>query len=178
MNQGDRLYQVRQTIAHVLARLDIGYVSYDHPPLGDCRRADELGLVRQGTRVKNLFLQDNAGKRHFLLVVPASCQVDLKALATAQQTTRLGLASSRRLALYLNLTPGCVSPLALAFDRDRQVELWIDQALWQSAKALQCHPGDNRQTWVIETVQLARFFSWSGHRLTLVNVTEINNHLR
>ncbi|MFM2477593.1 YbaK/EbsC family protein [Celerinatantimonas sp. MCCC 1A17872] len=172
MNQYDPFLEKRQCIADALARLNITYQCYEHPPLDNCHRADELALVRSGQRIKTLFLQDNPGKRHFLLVVPAHTQVNLKQLASDNQTKRLGFASARRLQKYLNLTPGSVSPLGLIFDKDQKVELWIEQNLWHDAKALQCHPGDNRQTWVIDKSDLERFFHWTEHLFTLVTLTE------
>ncbi|CAG9295714.1 YbaK/EbsC family protein [Celerinatantimonas diazotrophica] len=172
MNQYDPFLEKRQCIAGALATLNISYQCYQHPPLANCHQADELSLVREGTRIKTLFLQDNPGKRHFLLVVPGHIHVDLKQLAKNNLTKRLGFASARRLHKYLNLTPGSVSPLGVIFDKDQKVELWIEQNLWQDAKALQCHPGDNRQTWVIDKNDLERFFHWSDHEFKLVSLNE------
>lgn len=172
MNQYDPFLEKRQCIADALNSLKITYRCYRHPALKNCHQAAELSLVREGTSIKTLFLQDNPGKRHFLLVVPAHINVDLKLLAKNNQTKRLGFASSRRLHKYLNLTPGCVSPLALIFDKDQKVELWIEQNLWQDAKAFQCHPGDNRQTWVINKDDLQRFIHWNEHAFKLVSINE------
>lgn len=171
MSQDDPLIEKRQYIAQILDTLTIPYQVYQHPPLMDCHQADKLGLVRNGTRTKNLFLQDNPGKRHFILILRHDQEVDLKRLAKQQHTQRLGFASPRRLAKYLHATPGAVSPLELIFDIHHQVELWVDHKLWASSQALQCHPGDNRYTWVIAREDLKRLFNWTGHSLTLLSTS-------
>ena len=48
-------------------QLKLSAIKYQHPPLHTCQDADEINLNRAGVRIKNLFLRDNYGKRHFLL---------------------------------------------------------------------------------------------------------------
>lgn len=151
-----------EALAKQLATLGIDYLNYDHPPLHTCSDADELGLVREGTRLKNLFLRDNYGKRHFLFIIPADKQVDLKALSKAQGLSRLGFASKERLAKYLGVEQGCVSALALCNDSEQKVELWLDSEL-QSATRWQCHPLVNTKTWVVTLDNLNHFWQSTGH---------------
>lgn len=169
-DQDENIELKREQLAKALAGLEIDYQPYEHPPLMDCEEADRIGLIRSGARIKNLFLQDNVGKRHFLLICHSDQQVDLKALARQQQTKRLGFASARRLAHYLNTTQGSVSILGLFYDSEVQVELWMDQQLWNEADALQCHPLDNRRTWVIDKEGILRFIKATGHKLQFVNL--------
>ncbi|PCK29780.1 prolyl-tRNA synthetase associated domain-containing protein [Pseudoalteromonas piscicida] len=149
-------------LAKWLAELNINYLDYDHPPLHTCLDADKLALNRQGTRLKNLFLRDNYGKRHFLFIIPADKQVDLKALSKAQGVSRLGFASTERLAKYLGVEQGCVSALALCNDVNQHVELWLDSEL-QSAQLWQCHPFVNTKTWVLTLDDLNCFWRSTGH---------------
>ncbi|MFM2483060.1 YbaK/EbsC family protein [Celerinatantimonas sp. YJH-8] len=171
MNDSEPLIeQKRQQLAACLDTLQIKYQSYCHPPLMTCQEADRIGLIRSGSRIKNLFLQDNVGKRHFLLITYSETPIDLKMLAKEQQTKRLGFASERRLAHYLNATRGCVSILGLFYDQEQQVELWIDRQLWHETNGLQCHPLDNRQTWVISKPDLTRFIEYTRHSIQLVDL--------
>ncbi len=147
------------SLAALLRRLEIPYKIYKHPPLHDCREADRLELVRSGQRTKSLFLRDNYGKRHFLLITGAQASVDLKALSRQMKVSRLGFASEQRLERYLGVAPGHVSLLALVNDPDGEVTLWIDQALWQG-EGLQCHPLDNRQTWVLSRQGIERLLDY------------------
>ncbi|WP_339143938.1 prolyl-tRNA synthetase associated domain-containing protein [Pseudoalteromonas galatheae] len=149
-------------LAERLAQLDISYLNYEHPPLHTCLEADNLKLERKGTRLKNLFLRDNYGKRHFLFIIPADKQVDLKALSKSQGVSRLGFASTDRLAKYLGVEQGCVSALTLHNDSEQRVELWLDSEL-QSAHLWQCHPLVNTKTWVLTLEDLKRFWQVTGH---------------
>ena len=106
-------------LEHVFSDLNIQCEKISHPVLHTALEADRLLLERPGTRLKNLFLRDNYGKRHFLLITSPNKQVDLKALSKAQGLSRLGFASNERLAKYLGVKPGCVSMLALLNDKPR-----------------------------------------------------------
>ena len=150
-------------------QLKLGAIKYQHPPLHTCQDADEINLNRTGVRIKNLFLRDNYGKRHFLLLVPSDYQVDLKALSKQRQLSRLGFASSQRLAKYLGVKPGCVSALAVFNDTEQVVTVWIESSLWQ-AEQFQCHPFFNDQTWVLNKADLERFFEYTGHTPQVIDV--------
>lgn len=143
--------------------LDIHYDVVEHPPLYTSLAADQLMLDRPGTRLKNLFLRDNQGKRHFLVITAHDKQLDLKALAKQQGLSRLGFASNERLATYLNVAPGCVSMLALLNDKQNGVSLWLDQDIWLN-ELFQCHPFDNTYTWIIKKTDLETFFYHTGHQ--------------
>ncbi len=155
------------TLSKLFCELGIDCEKVTHPPLATALAADEIALHRPGVRLKNLFLRDNYGRRHILLITAHDAPVDLKGLSQAQQVSRLGFASDARLAKYLGVRPGCVSMLALLNDADNQVELWIDAAVWQSAAAqtlFHCHPFDNRQTWLMRKEDLLRLFAYWRHQ--------------
>ncbi|GAA4898583.1 prolyl-tRNA synthetase associated domain-containing protein [Ferrimonas pelagia] len=156
-------------IASLLDQLSIAYQAYQHPPLHNCQEADRLQLVRTGLRTKNLFLRDNYGKRHFLLITTPDKAVDLKALSKQMSLSRLGFASAERLERYLGVQPGHVSLLALINDPDQAVTLWIDQALW-CGESLQCHPLDNTQTWVIAPQDIETLLAHWQRALTLLTL--------
>ncbi|BBN80630.1 hypothetical protein PA25_06150 [Pseudoalteromonas sp. A25] len=156
-------------LENVLTKLNIEALQYEHPPLHTCDEADKLQLERAGTRIKNLFLRDNYGRRHVLLLLRAQLKVDLKALSQQQGLSRLGFASNDRLAKYLNIKPGCVSALALLNDTEHQVELWVDRGLW-CAQQWQCHPLDNSKTWVLSKPQLQTFWQYTGHTPEVIEI--------
>ncbi|WP_244951733.1 prolyl-tRNA synthetase associated domain-containing protein [Pseudoalteromonas luteoviolacea] len=156
-------------VAQSLAALEITYLSYEHPPLANCDVAKSIGLERKGVGLKNLFLRDNYGKRHFLVITLAEKQLDLKTLSKQQGVSRLGFCSTERLAKYLKVKPGCVSALAINNDESQQVELWLDKEL-EGATLWQCHPFENDKTWVIKLSDLQRFWSHTGHRPSWVSL--------
>lgn len=146
-----------------LTHLNIDYEVIDHPPLHGSLDADALLVERPGTRLKNLFLRDNEGKNHFLVITAHDKQLDLKALAKYQGLSRLGFASNERLARYLKVAPGCVSMLALMNDKQNNVTVWLDQDIW-FGDLFHCHPFENTQTWIMAKSGLERFFVSTGHQ--------------
>ena len=147
----------------------IPFKAYQHPPLDNCSDADKLAIERSGTRLKNLFLRDNYGRRHFLLLTAHDAIVDLKALTQQLAVSRLGFASSERLNKYLGIKPGSVSLLSLMNDRNKSVELLIDRKVWEQ-NHLQCHPLVNTETLILDQIAIKQFLSFTGHNLSLVDV--------
>lgn len=146
------------------------YQKFIHEPLANCARADELGLNRPGVRLKNLFLRDNYGREHFLLITQPNKLVDIKALSKNLNKSRLGFASDARLATYLAVKPGCVSLLALTNDSMAHVQVLLDQEIWQSNQVLQCHPMRNDQTWLVSIADLKRMMEITGHHYQVIFV--------
>lgn len=157
-------------LSALFQHLNIDCEKLTHPPLATALAADEIGLLRQGVRLKNLFLRDNYGRRHILLITAHNAQVDLKALSNQQQLSRLGFASNERLARYLKVRGGCVSMLALVNDEQNQVELWVDETVWQQGELFHCHPFDNCHTWLMSKAQLQQVFNHTKHTLNLICV--------
>ncbi|MBO1518632.1 prolyl-tRNA synthetase associated domain-containing protein [Oceanisphaera pacifica] len=144
----------------------------EHPPLFNCDEADRLLLERPGTRLKNLFLRDNYGRRHALLLTKPDKQVDLKALSSQLGWSRIGFASAERLDKYLGVAPGHVSVLALINDANAQaVELWLDNDL-SEGDDFHCHPLRNTATVLLSKVDLARFAEHTGHTPQWIDVPE------
>jgi len=153
----------KEKLAQLLAQLGINYDVIEHPALHTSLDADAFMVERPGTRLKNLFLRDNEGKKHFLVITAHDKQLDLKTLSKQQGLSRLGFASSERLARYLKVAPGCVSMLALANDKQSNVTLWLDQDIWFN-ELFHCHPFENTQTWLLTKNDLNTFFEHTGHQ--------------
>lgn len=148
----------------------IAYERCDHPAVFTVEESKRLVPKLPATPTKNLFLRDQKGARHFLVVVGHDTQVDLKALAPVLRATKLSLGSPERLMAHLGIEPGSVSLLALVNDSDRRVEVFMDRELWQGAAALQAHPLVNTATLVISRDGIERFLRATGHELRLVSV--------
>lgn len=141
----------------------ITFEHFDHIAVFTCNEAEKL-VPMPGMPTKNLFLRDEKGKRHFLVVVPHDKQADLRALEPLLNTRRVGFASPERLQKYLGVEPGSVTILGLVNDTERGVEVFIDEEVWK-ADALQCHPLVNTATLVIPKEGIERFLSVTGHEI-------------
>lgn len=145
------------------------YQRFDHPPVMTCAAAREALPDIPGTPTKNLFLRDDKGQRHFLLVAGDDKQVDLKTVGAVVGIRRLGFASPRRLQTYLGLEPGAVTLLGLINDTKHQVELLIDRDLTR-AQAIHCHPLVNTSTLVIPWEDVLKFLALMEHDFELVDL--------
>ncbi len=161
----------RQRLDNLLNELSIHCLKFQHPALETSLDADKYLLERPGTRLKNLFLRDNYGRRHFLVITAYNKSIDLKCLAKEHAISRLGFASDERLKTYLNVQPGCVSMLALMNDFENKVELWIDETLWQS-EAFHCHPLINTETYVVQKHDLEVFLNHTQHQPIIMHLPE------
>ena len=158
-----------QSLVIFFEQNQLSFHSFNHPPVYTCEQVRKLNLNIPGVELKNLFLRDRKGARHFLLAVPAEKNVDLKALGRSLDIPGLGLASAERLKKYLGLEPGAVTLLAVFNDHESKIEVLIDRDI-QKAGAFQCHPLVNTSTWVVGRADLERFFELTGHKPAVVDV--------
>ena len=156
-------------IYQFFAHHNIEYERHDHAAVFTVEEAKRLVPPLQGAKTKNLFLRDKKGRRHVLVVVGHDKSVDLKALSTLLDSSRMSLASPERLKKYLGITPGAVSIFAVANDAGNEVEVVWDRDLWK-ADAFQCHPLVNTSTLIISKDHLERFLGVTEHAVRLLNV--------
>ncbi|HDO1311188.1 prolyl-tRNA synthetase associated domain-containing protein [Aeromonas veronii] len=156
-------------IYSLLDQLAIPYQRIDHPPVFTCEEASKLLPDLPAAKTKNLFLRDPKSKRLFLVVTPEESRVDLKALATALGVKRLSFGSPERLDAVLGLTPGSVTLLAMVRDREKAVELVVDEAIWQ-AEQVQCHPLVNTATLIIRLDDVRRLLAHLGREATVMRL--------
>jgi len=160
-----------ETFFNFLEANQIAYSRHDHPAVYTVEEADRLVPELAAAKTKNLFLRDDKGRRHFLVVVPGHKQVNLKTLKNRMGIKRISFGSPQRLQKHLGIEPGAVSILALYNDKALAVELFMDQELWVS-ESFQCHPLVNTATLEITRENLTRFLEVTGHEMKLIDVPE------
>ncbi len=156
-------------ICQFLAEHAIEYERHDHPPVFTCEEANRLVPPLPAAKTKNLFVRDRKGRQHFLVVVGYEKVVDLKALSSLLGVSKLSLASPERLRRYLGVDPGSVTILGVVNDPDKEVEIIMDEGLWDS-KAFRCHPLVNTSTLVISRESLKRFLNTTRHKPRILNI--------
>jgi Ala-tRNA(Pro) deacylase len=160
------------TIMHLYEFLQsnqIGFQRYDHPAVYTCEEAALLVPDLPGIATKNLFVIDKKNQKLFLLVVPDTKSIDLKALSHMIDCRRLSMGSAEDLRSYLGVEPGSVSVLSLFCDQAAKVNLVVDEQIWLS-EAVQCHPLVNTSTLVLGKQELKRFLAATGHVPQILNV--------
>ena len=106
MSQPEEVYRV-------LDALGIEYERLEHPPVFTATMPPSTGARYPATPVKNLFLRNKKGDRHYLVILEIAKAADLRQLVKAIGDDRLSFGSPERLMAQLGLTPGSVSPFGL-----------------------------------------------------------------
>ena len=145
-----------------LEALGIPFDRYDHPPVftGDDAAVHWARIPARG--MKNLFLRNKKGNRHYLVILPIEKEADLHRLVKVIGDDRLSFASPERLADHLGLTPGSVSPFGLLNNPSHSVQVVVDAEL-RGTGLLIFHPNLNSHSVTISGDDLARFLSSTGH---------------
>ena len=104
---------IQKAVTDALDSLDIDYEITEHPPVYTIDEMKNLGITHKGDVVKNLFLRDAKGKRHFLVVLDKDKRADLKALQEAAKIMTNETEEFQRL-LKAGLDEGMSYPAARA----------------------------------------------------------------
>jgi Ala-tRNA(Pro) deacylase len=152
-----------------LAELGIAFERHEHPPVATVDEAKQYWTGIDATHCKNLFLRNQKGNHHYLVVLVHSKKADLRAVADQIGDGKLSFASPERLMTHLGLTPGSVSPFGLMNDRDHAVRVVLDRDL-TSATRLSFHPNINTATYVVSAGDFARFLEACGNAVQHVSL--------
>ncbi len=144
-----------------LTELGIETRTFAHQPVFTVEEAKALRGALPGGHIKNLFLR---GKREemWLVVVEEDKRVDLRALGEALGAGKLSFGSAERLMRHLGVLPGAVTPFAIVNDREKRVQVILDQDL-PGFDLVNCHPLTNDRTTTLKSVDLLRFLEEEGH---------------
>ncbi len=153
-----------------LRALGIPFTTHHHPPVftGD-DAAQHWGQI-PATQVKNLFLRNKKGDRHYLVILRVDKQADLRQLVKVVADDRLSFGSPERLMTYLGVAPGSVSPFGLINDAAHVVRVIVDADL-RAAERLIFHPNDNRASVTIGVEDFSRFLAAMGNSVRYVGLT-------
>jgi Ala-tRNA(Pro) deacylase len=152
-----------------LSSLGIAFARYEHEPAATVQEAEEHWAAIDAMHFKNLFVRNQKGTRHYLLIVRHSKRADLRAIADQIGDGKLSFGSPERLMTHLGVTPGSVSPFGLINDGDHSVRVVIDRDL-KSADRVSFHPNINTVTLTVARVDFERFLAGCGNPVQYVAV--------
>ncbi|HTK30088.1 MAG TPA: prolyl-tRNA synthetase associated domain-containing protein [Vicinamibacterales bacterium] len=156
-------------VVRYLDALGIACERYEHPPVATVEAAQEHWAQIDATHCKNLFLRNQKGDRHYLIVLVDDKRADLRRIADQIGDGRLSFASPERLMARLGVTPGSVSPFGLIHDSERHVQVVVDHDLRDAAR-LTFHPNINTVTYVISGADFATFLGACGNTVRYLTV--------
>ena len=158
-----------QPVLARLAQLDIPFDRHEHPPIATGDEGLEHWAGIEAVHCKNLFLRNQKGTRHYLVILPVTKRADLRLVAEQVGDGKLSFASAERLMSYLGVTPGSVSPFGLIHDKDHHVRVFLDREL-RSAVKISFHPNINTRTLVLSFADFEKYLAASWNVVRFVDV--------
>lgn len=159
----------RKQVLEVLGDLDIDYEMIEHPPVPTIEEAMKYWDQVDATHCKNLFFRNHKGNRHYLVILRADRQLNIKDLEQRLRQGKISFASPKRMEKYLDLQGGSVSLFGIMNDRDNHVHLFLDAAL-EGAKHISFHPNDNTASLIISNPSFHKFLQWSGNSYEFIQL--------
>ncbi len=162
----------KQEVRAFLDEKGIQYEWVEHKAVFTIAEMEELGLESMDEIAKNLFLRDQKGKRHFLVVIKGEKQANLKELGELLGVGKLSFASEERLEKYMGLKKGSVSPLGILNDTDCAVEVFFDSDFVNMEK-IGVHPNENTASVYLSAKDLLEIIREHGNKLEIVNFASV-----
>lgn len=158
----------KQEIKAFLEEKNIPFSWVEHKAVYTIEEMEELGLESMDEIAKNLFLRDQKGKRHFLVVIKGNKQANLKELGEKLGVGKLSFASEERLEKYMGLKKGAVTPLGVLNDENCAVEVFFDEDFLKLEK-IGVHPNENTASVYLSPDDLLRVVREHGNPLEIVS---------
>jgi Ala-tRNA(Pro) deacylase len=152
----------QKELFELFEKLDIGFEYHEHPPVATVEDALIHWKDFNSGRCKNIFFRNHKGDRHYLVILEHLAKLDIKDLEKRLRQGKLTFASDNRLKQYLGLEPGSVSPFGLINDKEKHVQLFIDEKL-KDCERLAFHPNVNTASLVISNSDFLRFLAFTGN---------------
>lgn len=165
MDVTDPAPQVYSTLDAMGIRYDV----FTHPPVFTGEEAERHWAPIPGAKVKNLFLRNKKGDRHYLVILEITKKADLRELVRIVGDDRLSFGSPERLLAHLGVTPGSVSPFGLIHDVRHSVRVIVDEDL-RTVDRLIFHPNINTASVSIAATDFERFLASTGNVVRWVRV--------
>lgn len=169
----------KEIVYNYLQEHGIQYEEYNHPEGKTIEEAQRWWRQDGSIHCKNIFLRNHKGNQHYLVCFDCHHDLDIHDLeqrlkarlqASGQPAPgKLSFASPERMARYLGLEPGSVSPFGLINDADNHVILFLDKHL-QEAPSLSFHPNDCTGTVVITNEMFAKYLQSVGNTYEYMDV--------
>ncbi|MDR1864543.1 MAG: prolyl-tRNA synthetase associated domain-containing protein [Bacteroidales bacterium] len=158
-------------VYRVLDELSIPFDYYPHPPAPTIREAQLYRQDMEAACCKNLFFRNHKGNRHYLVILEGTRTLDVHDLEKRLKQGKISFASEQRMAKYLGVQPGSVSPFGLINDAGRHVHVFFDHQLQQATK-MSFHPNDNRVSLVLRSADFWRYMEWTGNSYEFIRPSD------
>jgi Ala-tRNA(Pro) deacylase len=151
-----------EALLTLLNTLGIPFTRFDHPAVFTCEESDKLCQPMPGAHTKQLLLRSKKRDKHVLAIVMHDKRVDTRALAKEYGVQSFSFASPELLMELLGVEPGSVTPFGLMFDKNRTVEVIVDEDAW-NVGTFRFHPLVNTATLTVDQAGFQAFLAHTGH---------------
>lgn len=139
-----------------LEKLGITYELLEHKAVYTVEEA--MGELPGRTEIKNLFIQDDKGKRQYLVIMPGLKKLDLKQLAVDLGEKKVRFCSPEKVEAMLGVKPGSVSIFCCLNQNSHHVKVIFDEALLNEPD-LGFHPIVNTATVFVPTESIHKILA-------------------
>ncbi len=133
----------KQASLDFLTKLDITYELVEHKAVYTIEEA--MTELPGRTEIKNLFIQDDKGKRQYLVIMPGLKKLDLKTLASDLGEKKVRFCSSEKVESMLGVKPGSVSLFCCLNSSSHHVKVIFDKDILEMSE-VGFHPIVNTAT--------------------------------
>ena len=137
-----------QDSLELLEKLHISFELIEHKAVYTVEEA--MAELPGRTEIKNLFIQDDKGKRQYLVIMPGLKRLDLKQLAIDLGEKKVRFCSAEKVESMLGVKPGSVSIFCCLNPHSYHVKVVFDEDLLREPD-LGFHPIVNTATVFIAT---------------------------
>ena len=162
---------LKSDLFELLRAKGLDFQIHNHEPLYTVEDSEKFRGKIKGSHTKNLFLK-NKKNRFFLFSCDEKATVDLKLFSKSIDAKNLSFANERYLDKYLGIKPGSVSPFALLNDKNKEVNFYLDQKLYES-EIINFHPLINTTT---ISIKMNDFINFILENEIKINIFSLNNY--
>ena len=171
-NCADRL-EKEVRVYDLLDNLGVDYQRVDHEAAMTMEACAAIDEAMEATMCKNLLLCNRQCTAFYLLLLPGDKPFKTSVLSKQIGSSRLSFASGEYMERFLDITPGSLSVLGLMNDKERRVQLLIDEEVL-SGEYIGCHPCINTSSLRLRTCDLMeKIIPAMGHEPRIVNLPAV-----
>lgn len=151
-----------------LERENIEYDIVYHEPATSTELADKFIEGKEGVRSKTLFMAGKKDRKFYMLILDDGKRLDIKKLNEIIDD-RLHFGNEEQLKDKLGLVPGIVSLFGLLNDRNKEINVYIDEDLLNE-EIITFHPNENTATIFISIDDMFLVLKKLGYEYNLIKM--------
>ncbi|NME34961.1 MULTISPECIES: prolyl-tRNA synthetase associated domain-containing protein [Fusobacterium] len=160
----------KEEIYKFLDENNIWYEVSEHKAVYNMAELAEIKLPYPEADAKNIFMRDDKKRNYYLITIKGNKKTDLKKFRELYKTRPLRFASEEELMIFLNLSPGSVTPFGILNDNEKKVQVFFDKDFFQEPGLIGVHPNDNTATIWMKIKDLFEIIKNHGNKIEIVEL--------